>query len=83
MQVVQCWDIQSWDGGERHNHRYYVASKEVADEWLEKHPHDVAYEHNLVILKDLTEIEEYKNGEMRKRAMAKLTTEERIVLGLK
>ena len=83
MQIVKCWDIQAWDGGERHNHRYYVATKEAADEWLKNHPHDAAYQHNMVILDDLNEVEAFKNGELRKRALAKLTDEERIVLGLK
>ena len=31
MQIIKCWDIQVWDGGDRHNHRYYVKTKEAAE----------------------------------------------------
>ena len=40
MQIIKCWDIQVWDGGERHNHRYYVATKEAADEWKFRNKYD-------------------------------------------
>lgn len=83
MQIIKCWDIQVWDGGERHNHRYYVKSKEAADQWIAKNKFDAVYEHQIVILDNLKEVEEYKNGELRKRALAKLTEEDKIVLGLK
>ena len=83
MQVIKCWDIQVWDGGERHNHRYYVKTKEAADEWIAKNKYDRVYEHEIVILDDCNEIEEYKNDELRKRALAKLTDLEKKALGLK
>lgn len=83
MQVIKCWDIQVWDGGDRHNHKYYVKTKEAADAWIAKNKFDIIFEHEFVILDDLTEIEAYKNGELRKRALAKLTDAEKVVLGLK
>lgn len=83
MKIIKCWDIQVWDGGDRHNHKYYVATKVAAEEWVAKNKYDTFYEKEMVILDDLTEVEAYKNGELRKRALAKLTEEERIVLGLK
>lgn len=83
MKIIKCWDIQGWDGGDRHNHRYYVATKEAAEQWKEKNKFDEIYECEMVILDDLPEVEAFKNGELRKRALAKLTEEERIVLGLK
>ena len=82
MKIIKCWDIQVWDGGERHTHLYYVATKEAADAWKAKNKFDEIYELEFVILDDLTELEEYKNGELRKRALAKLTEQERKVLGL-
>ena len=60
-----------------------MATKEAADEWKFRNKYDEVYEHQIVILDDLKEVEEYKNGEMRKRALAKLTEEDKIVLGLK
>lgn len=83
MKIIKCWDIQVWDGGDRHNHKYYVATKEAADAWMEKNKYDMIYEKEMVILDNWDELEEYKNGELRKRALSKLTAEERIVLGLK
>ena len=83
MKIIKCWDIQVWDGGDRHNHKYYVATKEAADEWMKNNKYDMIYEHEFVIIDSWDELQDYKNGELRKRALAKLTEEERIVLGLK
>lgn len=83
MKIIKCWDIQVWDGGDRHNHKYYVSTKETADEWMKKNTYDTVYEKEMVILDSWDELQDYKNGELRKRALAKLTEEERIVLGLK
>ena len=83
MKILKVWDIQVWDGGDRHTHKYYVATKEAADEWIEKNKYDMIYEKEIVILDSWDELQDYKNGELRKRALAKLTEEERIVLGVK
>jgi hypothetical protein len=83
MKVIKCWDIQVWDGGDRHNHKYYVATKEAADEWKAKNKFDEIYEKELVILDSWDELQAYKDGELRKRALAKLTDAEKVVLGLK
>lgn len=83
MQIIKCWDIQTWDGGERYNHKYFVATKEAAIAWKEKNKYDEVYEKEFVILDSLDELKEYENGELRKRALAKLTETEKKVLGLK
>ena len=83
MKIINCWDIEVWDGGDRHNHKYYVATKEAADEWKANHKHDLIYEKQIVILDSYAELMDYKNGEARKRALAKLTEEDKIALGLK
>ena len=83
MQIIKCWDIQTWDGGDRHNHKYYVATKEAADAWLSKNKYDSVNEREFVILDSLDELTEYENGELRKRALAKLSEAEKKVLGLK
>ena len=83
MQIIKCWDIQVWDGGDRHNHKYYVATKEAADEWMAKNKFDSVYEREFVILDSWNELQDYKTGELRKRALAKLTDEEKLVLGVK
>ncbi len=83
MKIINCWDIQVWDGGDRHNHKYYVATKEAADAWMEKNTYDAVYEKQFIILDSYEELMDYRNGEARKRALAKLTEEDKIALGLK
>jgi len=83
MKIIKCWDIQTWDGGDRHNHKYYVATKEAAQAWLANNKYDTVYEREFVILDSLDELTEYENGELRKRALAKLSEAEKKVLGLK
>ena len=82
MQVIKCWDIQAWDGGDRHNHKYYVATEEAAKEWKFRNKHDIYFAQEFVILDDLAEVEEYKLHQTRQRALAKLTPEEKKALGL-
>jgi hypothetical protein len=82
MQIIKCWDIQVWDGGDRHNHRYYVSTKEAADEWIARNKYDTTFETEFVILDDLAEVEEYKLHQTRQRALAKLTAEEKKALGV-
>lgn len=82
MKIIKCWDIQVWDGGGMHRHKYYVATNEAAIEWKFKNPHDEIYEREIVILDDMAELEEYENGKLRERALAKLTAQERKALGL-
>ena len=83
MQVIKCWDIQVWDGAERTNHKYYVKTEAAAKEWQKNNKYDSIYPCEFVILDDLSEIELFENGELRKQALAKLTDAERIALGLK
>jgi len=66
-----------WDGGEYHHHKYYVATKELADEWMKNNKFDLVQEKEFVILDSLTEIA----SNLRKQALAKLTPEERQALG--
>jgi hypothetical protein len=83
MQIIKCWDIQVWDGGDRHNHKYYVSTKEAADEWMARNKYDTVFEKEFVVLDSWDELQAYKDGELRKRALAKLTDAEKVVLGLK
>ena len=82
MQIIKCWDIQVWDGGSMHLHKYYVATKEAADAWKANNKYDEVYEKEFIILDSWDELQDHKAGELRKRAIAKLTAEERVVLGL-
>lgn len=83
MKIIRCWDIQVWDGGDRHNHKYYVATKQAADAWKANNKFDEIYEKEFVILDGLEELKDYESGQLRKQALAKLTETEKKVLGLK
>ena len=83
MKIINCWDIRVWDGGDRHHHKYYVATKEAADEWKTKNKFDEVYEHQFIILDSYKELMDYQTGEARNRALAKLTEEDKVALGLK
>jgi hypothetical protein len=82
MQIIKCWDIQTWDGGDRHNHRYYVATKALADEWMARSKHDMVFEKEFIIMDDLAEVDEYKLQLIRQQALAKLNEQEKKALGL-
>ena len=82
MKIIKCWDIQVWDGGDRHNHKYFVATKEAAEEWKARNKHDIVFEQEFVIMDDLGEVEEYKLHQIRQGALAKLNDQEKKALGL-
>lgn len=82
MKIIECWDIQVWDGGDRHYHKHYVATKEAADAWKAKHQFDNVSKLRLVIFDNMDELNDYELGEARKRALAKLTAEDKIALGI-
>jgi hypothetical protein len=82
MKIIKCWDIQVWDGGDRCNHKYFVATKEAADAWMVKNKFDSVYEKEFIIFDDLAELDSYRKGEQRAQALAKLTLEDQVALGL-
>lgn len=83
MQVIECWDVQTWDGGERHNHAFYLTSAEEKDVYLKKHIHDLAFQKTLVIFDTLAEVEENSQKKVRERALGKLTPLEIKALGIR
>lgn len=83
MRIIKCWDIQVWDGGDRCNHKYFVFSEEAALEWKKNNRFDSIYEREFIIFDNLEEIKKHASGEARKRALAKLTNEDKFALGIK
>lgn len=83
MNIIKVWDIQVWDGGDRHHHKYYVSNKETADIWMERHPQDWVSEFELTMFDTIEQLDDIISGETRKRALAKLTKEDKIALGIK
>ena len=62
MKTITCWDIQEWDGGDRTNHLFYVATKEEADMWDQKHTYDNVYERTFEIYDSINEWQESGHG---------------------
>lgn len=82
MKIINCWEILVWDGGDRHNHKYYVATEEAAKQWKAEHTYDHIQSREFVILDDLGELADYEQMTLRKSGLAKLSPAERKALGL-
>ena len=81
MQVISCWDVQVWDGGDRCNHKFFVATKEEAEKWIKANTYDSIYERKFEIYDTVEEYLEGTSKETKERALAKLTQIERKALG--
>lgn len=82
MQVIECWSVCVWDGGDRSNHAFYITSDKEKDKYLAENKYDSAYAQTIVIFDTLAEMEEHSTKKTRERALAKLTALERKALGV-
>jgi len=84
FQVVNVVSVQEWDGGDRYHHKFYFTDYEVAKEYKAKVDKSCYLHHtSLIVCDTIEDVKNWKNGELRQRALAKLTPEDRQVLGLK
>lgn len=81
MKVITVYQVDLWDGGERHNFGFYLSSKEELDKYQEIDIHCCAHKKEIVIFDTIEERNEYNSGLAKKRALQKLTPEERVALG--
>ncbi len=81
MQVLNLFSVCVWDGGDRHNHKFYLTDKAEADKYLEKNTYDSVHPVEIVTFDTLEEWTEWNTGKVKERALAKLTAEERKALG--
>ena len=82
MKQFEVYDIQQWDGGSMHHHKFYLASKEEAEKYIAGNKYD-RYDHKFLIVFDT--IEEAKDNDLktvRARVIAKLTPLERRAMGV-
>ena len=80
--IIEIYDVQRWDGGDRHNHECYVASEEEAQLYLGvDNKFDNFYKRTFVVHDTAQEAREYKDGAVKAQALAKLTEIERKSLG--
>ena len=81
MKVLNLWSVQVWDGGDRHNHKFYLTSKEEAEKYKAANKYDEIYEKQIEIFDTLEEWADWNTGKVKERALSKLTAEERRALG--
>lgn len=82
MKQFDVYDIQQWDGGERHNHKFYLASKDEAEKYIAQNKYD-RYDHKVMIVFDtVNEAAENDLKTVRARVIARLTPLERRALGV-
>lgn len=84
MQVIDVWNVQAWDGGDRHNHHFYLKREAATEQQLKEWDiHGLFLKQSLIVLDSMEEIPRFEQEKIRQRALAKLTTVEREALGLK
>ena len=82
MITLTVYDIQVWDGRDRHIHKHYTTDPEATKAWLNKNPHDFIQKKTMIIAESTEELFDMDSGEVKRRALAKLTEAEKIALGL-
>lgn len=81
MKALTLYRLESWDGADRHNPTgIYCSNKSDADKW--KATYDSYTEMTILIADSFNEIQELEQQKVKTRALAKLTPEERKILGL-
>lgn len=84
FQVVNLISVEEWDGGDRHYHKFYMRSKDIAQKYQQEvDPHCYYHEVSLIICDTIQDVKDWKSGELKRKALAKLTAEEKQILGLK
>lgn len=84
MQALELWEIHEWDGGDRTNATgKFFTNKEAADAYKVKRPHDYIYHRVLILVDNMEDLAAHTHTEMRKRALAKLSPEDKLILGIK
>jgi hypothetical protein len=82
MEAKNLYFVYVWDGGERAVKSNIVFSNEnAAKVYKQKHKYDTIQKETVVIIDTYEEYQEYKSGEVKRKALLKLTKEERVALG--
>jgi len=82
MITMTLYDIQVWDGGDRRIHKHYTNDKLAAEAWQAKYKNDLVSTRVFHIAESVEELFELDTGMIAERALAKLTTAEKVALGL-
>jgi hypothetical protein len=82
MKQIECKRVELWDGGDRHNFGFYIASTVPDDLIGKKHNGCLIRPEVLTVFDDLEEVAANDAKNLRLSAWNKLTPLERKALGL-
>lgn len=82
MKVIECYSIEVWDGGDRHNHKFYLASKEEAEKYKENNTYDNIVRREFIIFDTLDEAIDNDLRVVRERVISRLSPIERKAMGV-
>ena len=83
MRVITLWEIHEWDGGDRQLYRgNCLANQEAADAYKASKRHDCVVKRVITVFDDLEDMEGNSPAKRKERALAKLSDEDKAVLGL-
>lgn len=78
--IIECFDVQHWDGGDRHNHHAYVVSEQDAKKIAGQY--GTTIKRTFIVHDTMVDYKHHTSEELRRTALAKLTKQERVALGL-
>lgn len=81
MQQLEIYKLGDTDGY-TDKWQYRTTSKEAAQWWNDKSGYHRVQKETLTIYESLEELQDFVSGEARRRALAKLTPEDKQALGL-
>lgn len=82
MKLVTFYVVSIWDGLDgRSNKEVYFSNEEAASDWLKANTYDHKFKREYVVYDSPTDYVENSPESVKKRALAKLTPEERKALG--
>ena len=83
MKVLTLLDVHLWDGGDRHDYAYtFNEQTACTNELKSKFKHCHIMTRTVIIYDNLADFEDNKKEIERQRVLAKLTKQERELLGL-
>lgn len=78
--IIECFDVHRWDGGDRNVHYCYMLNEKDAKEVASKH--GSYFKCTFVVHETVEDLQHWNSGELKRQALEKLTTAEKIALGL-
>lgn len=85
MQIIELYEVGVLDGVDRVIPRFYFTDKVDADRYksIPKNQHDSVFLKQFKVYTSFRDYQDNSDKAIRDRALAKLTPEEKMVLGLK